>query len=128
MLIRSITKDTHHHFVMKTDSSTASSTTTAVTPSKKQGKSVAVGTSQSSSEVTEWIKALSIQQNRDEVGPEWKTRTALEAELGLKRSALMGRLQNGMKEGRIECRRFRVARADGVCHELPHYRVVKKNV
>ncbi len=109
---------------MKTDLSTDSSTTTAATPSKKQGKSVEHGTCQPASDVTKWIEALSIQQNREQVGPEWKTRTALEAELGLKRSALMGRLQNGIKEGRIECRKFRVARADGVCHELPHYRII----
>jgi hypothetical protein len=82
------------------------------------------GTCPQDSDVTKWIEALSIQQNRDEVGPEWKTRTALEAELGLKRCALMGRLQNGMKEGRIECRKFRVARADGFYHELPHYRII----
>jgi hypothetical protein len=109
---------------MKTDSSTDSSTTTAATPSKKRDKSAVPGTSRPASDVTKWIEALSIQQNREQVGPEWKTRTALEAELGLKRSALMGRLQYGMKEGRIECRKFRVARADGVCHELPHYRII----
>lgn len=94
------------------------------TQSKKRAKSVTPGTCPQASDVTGWIEALSIHQAGDEVGPEWKTRTALEAALGLKRSALMGRLQNGMKMGRVECRKFRVPRADGVYHDLPHYRLI----
>lgn len=113
---------------MKTDSSTDSFTKTAVAPSKKQGKSAAVGISQQSSEVTEWLKALSIPGGDEAPGDEWKRRPDLEQLLNMGRSAVDGYLKKGIEAGTIEMRKFRIRRSDGSSHYLPHFRVVKKSV
>lgn len=86
---------------------------------------MATGTSPRDSRPSDWLAALAIPSELETPGPEWKTRQQICDELGITRWAAQSRLAEGIKEGKIESRKFLVAGTSGYRHMTPHYRLAK---
>jgi hypothetical protein len=71
------------------------------------------------------LVALAIPAGLETPGAEWKTRQQICDELGITRWAAQSRLAKGIKEGRVESRKFLVAGTSGYRHMIPHYRLAK---
>lgn len=71
------------------------------------------------------MAALAIPAGLETPGAEWKTRQQICEELGITRWAAQSRLAKGVKEGKVESRKFLVAGTSGYRHMIPHYRLAK---
>lgn len=77
------------------------------------------------SNVSDWLAALAIPVSLEAPGSEWKTRQQICEELGITRWAAQSRLAKGIKEGKIESRKFLIKGTSGYRHMTPHYRLTK---
>ena len=74
-----------------------------------------------------WKQLIGIlAQTEDEVPEGWKTRFAVEKELGLSAAATSVRIRKAIDMGRIEVKKFRVRARSGTLRPTEHYRLIEK--
>ncbi len=73
---------------------------------------------------SDWLAALQVCRSTscDTPPSEWKTRTQLEAEFGLKQSRMRDVIRDMLRDNSIERRTFIVMRYNALRH-IPHYRL-----
>ena len=83
-------------------------------------------TSKPDPQLAAWCEALAPRHELDVVPQGWLTAVQLGQMLGKDRSTVTGLLQNAIREGRAEVRKFRVKSGQRGIYPTPHYKLAGK--